>query len=157
MANSSSAIGAYPVVTLSTVETSAPIKSFLVTIAEMADGLAIADSTLSLASTAYNTARWLWTTIKKYKNAPEVWNSTNEGFLNITKERADALIKTVDALISSDLDESFVNALKSLADKLEADLDEIKSRLKSTQPGTTGRRLLFAISGEDGLREPRPT
>jgi hypothetical protein len=96
--------------------------------ASFTGGLAIVDTSLSLASTAYNAAKWLWTTANGIKKAPELWKSIEED-LNNTKAKIELLIETVKKITDGSVpNSSSIVALKSLKGKLEADLEKIKSR-----------------------------
>jgi len=96
--------------------------------ASILGGLATADTTLSLASTAYNAAKWLWTTANGIRKASELWKSIEKD-LNITKTKIELLIQTVKKITEGSVpNSSSIVALKSLKGKLEADLEKIKSR-----------------------------
>lgn len=121
----------------------------------MADVLAIADTSFSLASKAYNIARWLLTTTRKIKNAPEIWNNTSAEFMTDTKEKVDLLIEIVKNLasISSERDERIKDALNGMAKQLAADSYKLKERLDKTQPKTTRLRIDYALRSENSLNE----
>ena len=119
----------------------------------MAGGLATADTTLSLASTAYNAAKWLWTTANGIRKAPEIWKSIEKD-LNITKTKIQLLIKTVDKITEDSVpNSSYIVALNSLKGKLEADLEKIKSRPQKEEPTNKRHRVSFAVTDEGNLRE----
>jgi hypothetical protein len=127
----------------------------------MAETLALADTSLSLLSNAYNVALWLWTTTKKIQNAPEAWNNTKSKFITDTKNKVDALIVIVNKLVLSDLfsfqqeqeHEHIKNALQDLATQLEADSLEIETRLGDEEPEEVIERVYFALRGQKSLHD----
>jgi hypothetical protein len=121
--------------------------------ASILSGLATADTTLSLALTAYNAAKWLWTTANGIRKAPELWKSI-ERDLNITKTKIELLIQTVDKITEDSVpNSSYIVALISLKGKLEADLEKIKSRPQKEEPTNKRHRVSFAVTDEGNLRE----
>jgi chromosome segregation ATPase len=121
--------------------------------ASFTGGLAIVDTSLRLASTAYNAAKWLWTTANGIKKAPELWKSIEED-LNNTKAKIELLIETVKKITEGSVpNSSSIVTLKSLKGKLEADLENIKSRPQKEELTNKRLRVSFAVTGKGNLRE----
>ncbi|KAH6614356.1 hypothetical protein B0J18DRAFT_299295 [Chaetomium sp. MPI-SDFR-AT-0129] len=63
------------------------------------------------------------------------------------------LTRVVDDITSYRRDADILETLKNLAAKLKEDSNEVKIRLEATDPNTGARRIVFALTGETGLRE----